>query len=305
MNVLINGASGYIGYHLLQEMLSNGHIVYAVCRNNKGFLVNIPKNQRLIIITCSQEELIDRIKKLQVDVWYQLLWEGACGELRKSAEVQIKNEIMAANAMETAHNIGCSKIIYTGTIYEHLVDDILSAENFNGSSFYIIAKKHASEITEQLAKKLGIKSIWCRFCHPIGRYMNENQMFAYAVKRFISNEVTEFSSCNQYFDIVSVSDLVRALRFIGEGNPKKNMYYLGSNSPRKLREYIEQAASICGYKREIGFGKRTDDGLVFKKEWFDASDFEREFGTFNQEGFEGGVESMIHYLGEERYEKFL
>lgn len=305
MNVLINGASGYIGYHLVQEMLSNGHIVYAVCRNNKGFLAHIPNNERLIIITCSQEELSKKIKNLQVDVWYQLLWEGACGELRKSAEVQIKNEIMAANAMETAYSIGCYKIIHTGTVYEYLANFILEAENFNGNSFYIIAKKHASEITEQLAKKLGIKSIWCRFCHPIGRYMNENQMFAYAVKRFISNEMTEFSSCNQYFDIVSVLDLVRALRFIGEGIPKKNMYYLGSNSPRKLCEYIEQAASICGYQQEIGFGKRNDDGLVFKKEWFDASDFEREFGAFEHDGFEGGVKNMIHYLGEKFYEKLL
>ncbi len=305
MNVLINGASGYIGYHLVNELISCGHTVYAVCRGRAGFSDEIKEAAGLKVIVCPQDKLYESVRGLKLDVWYQLLWEGACGELRKSAEVQLKNELMAVNSMEIANSIGCPKIIHTGTIYEKLTDDILSAEDFNGSSFYIMAKKHTSEITAQLAKRLGIKSVWCRFCHPVGRYMNENQMFAYAVKRFINNEPTEFGSCEQYFDIISVSDLVRALRLLGEESPRKNSYYLGSNSPRKLRDYIEEAAEICGYKAEIGFGKRKDDGLIFRKEWFDASDFEEEFGCFENDGFKGGVRSMINYFKEKNDEKLL
>lgn len=289
MNVLINGGSGYISYHLICEMLNSGYKVYAVCRNNLGFLKHIESSDLLNIIISEQDRLIDKIKDLKIDVWYQILWEGACGEKRKSPEIQLKNEIMAISAMRNAEAISCKKIVFTGTIYEKLTNSILEMNNFNNSSFYIMAKKHTHEITKQLAKTMNLEYVWVRFCHPIGKYMNENQLIPYAVKSFMKNEETMFGPCNNYFDIISVTDLAAALKIIGEN---KNLYYIGSGKTQKLRDYLSKAAEICDYTLPIGFGKKNDDGLVFQKEWFDNSDFEKEF-NFNMKGYESCVKSLL------------
>ena len=112
MNILINGASGFIGYHLIKELLDNNHNVIAICRKISTPLESLMSNPHLNVIVCSQQELFSNICNLKVDVWFQLLWEGACGVLRSSPNVQINNELLAIMAMEVAHAINCKKIIY-------------------------------------------------------------------------------------------------------------------------------------------------------------------------------------------------
>ena len=204
MKAVVNGASGYIGFHLINALLKNGHEVYAVCRKNIGLLENIQSSDGLHIVISEQNEIPKHFSGIAPDVWYQLAWEGAIGEMRALPDIQIKNEILSVNAMEIAHDIGCKKIIFTGTIYENTSGPILENPVFDKNSFYIIAKKHAHEMTLQLSKKLGIEYVWCTFCHPVGKYMNEKQLLPYAVKCFTRNEETVFGSCSQYFDIISV-----------------------------------------------------------------------------------------------------
>lgn len=278
MKAIVNGASGYIGYHLTNALLKNGHEVYALCRAGKGLIENIPQSDNLHIIISQQHDAYEKLIGTDYDVWYQLAWEGSSGEMRAFPEVQIRNEILSVNAMETAQKIACKKIIFTGTVYENISESILENPAFDKNSFYIIAKKHAHEMTLQLSKKLGIEYVWCTFCHPVGKYMSEKQLIPYAVKSFVNNEPTAFGSCSQYFDIISVEYLADALVVLGENKCSKNAYYIGSGQPRILREYITEAAQICGYGLEIGFGKRPDDGMIFKKEWFDCSEFVNEFG---------------------------
>ncbi|MCR4925394.1 MAG: NAD-dependent epimerase/dehydratase family protein [Clostridiales bacterium] len=293
MNIVINGASGYIGYHLTNELLNQGHTVYAICRSKPGFLEKIENNDNLKIITTSQQELEESIKDKAVDVFYHLLWEGACGELRASPEIQIKNELMALSALRIAEKIGCKKIIFTGTVYERLVEIIIKDDKFNKNSFYIISKAHTHQTTYELSKSMDIDYIWVQFCHPIGLYMGKNQLIPYAINAFRNNEETAFGKCENYFDIISVEDLAKALATLGVNDTKKNFYYIGSDEPKQLKSYITKAAELCGYKLEIGFGKRKDDGLIFEKEWFDSSSFVNEFYSLSENGFENAVKSML------------
>lgn len=292
MNIIVNGASGYIGYHLTAALINKGHTVYAVCRKNAGLLKHLPRSQRLNIVISQQSDIGKKLSSICPDVWYQTAWEGSLGNMRADPEVQIQNEILSVGAMQTAKDIGCKKIIYTGTVYENISEEILRNPAFDKNSFYILAKKHAYEMTFQLSKRLGIEYVWCRFCQPAGEYMSENQLLPYAIRSFVKNEPTAFGSCSQFFDIISVRYLAEALTVLGEKKCKKNVYYVGSGEPKILREYISKAAEICGYSLDIGFGKRPDDGMVFKKEWFDNSEFVSEFGSINGYSFEDTVSEM-------------
>ncbi len=292
MNVLINGASGYIGYHLTNELLSCGHKVYAVCRNSEGYLNNITKNDKLIIIKTSQEELEDKISDIHIDVWYHLIWDGSLGEKRTDPILQLSNVAMCVNALKTAERIGCKKIIFTGTVYENFADSIVSDPEKNKHAFYIISKKQAHELTLQMSKDMKIKYIWVQFCHPAGKYMNKNQLIPYAVNAFVNDDETAFGKCDNYFDIFAVEYLAEALRELGEKNTSKSMYYIGSGASKKLHEYIEKAAEICDYSLSIGFGKKPDDKLIFNNDWFDTIDLERDTGLKYTYSFENIVQNI-------------
>lgn len=291
MNIIVFGASGFIGYHLTKQLLDKGHTVYAFYNSSTGNLKYIENNQKLIIMNANKtESLID--SDISFDVWYHVAWSGTCGESRSDPLIQMNNEIIAVKAMYDALRLRCKKIIYTGTVYENIAESILKNKKFNKNSFYIIAKKHTREITYELSKKLGINYIWCSFCHPVGKFMNPNQMFPYAVNSFVNNNPTEFGSCSEYFDIMSVTDLINNFIILGQKDNKKCFYYLGSGNPRILREYLTEAAGICNYTREIGFGKRPDDEMIFLKEWFDCSEFEKEYNVNNKIKFKDIVDNL-------------
>lgn len=293
MNIVVNGASGYIGCHIVNELLSCGHNVFAVCRKKTGRLSDFDKNRNLNIIYCTQDSLELTLKNAGIDLWYQLSWEGANNSLRSEPMVQLKNEMMSVNALETAVKIGCKKIIYTGTVYERAATNILNSPKFNKNSFYIISKKHLHEVTYQLSKKYDIGYVWCQFCHPIGIGMAENQMIPSVVKAFVKCNDIVFGECNQVYDILSVKNLARAFRILGENENKKNFYYIGSGNPKTLKEYIQETARICQYTKKLSFGVRNDDGMRYKKEWFDSSEFIGEFGTYEVESYEEAILELV------------
>lgn len=298
MNVVVNGASGYIGYHLTKKLIESGNKVYALYKDKLNNLSMINPDENLKIINVSQTDISQELCDKKIDVWFQLAWNGASGSLRINPYKQVENELMSIESMKIAETIGCKKIIFTGTIYENLLSCILADEKFNNSSFYIMAKNHTHELTLQMSKNMNIKYVWVQFCHPVGEYMNENQFIPYAVKAFMTNEDTEFGKCDQYYDIVSVHDLADALILLGQSAPKKNYYFVGSEKPKLLKDYLSEAAEICGYKKNIGFGKRADDGLIFEKQWFDISEFSSEFGWKPKYKFNDIIEELISYFRE-------
>ncbi|MCR5824512.1 MAG: NAD(P)-dependent oxidoreductase [Lachnospiraceae bacterium] len=273
MNVLVNGASGYIGYHLTKNLLENGHRVYAVCRTSEGHLTEFAGNEDLTVIKTEQSVLEEKIKGLNIDVWYQLLWDGALGEKRSDVNLQLTNVKMYLDALNTAEKMGCKKIIYTGTVYEKLSENILKNDAANMHSFYILAKKQAHDLTLQLSKGMKIGYAWVNFCHPMGKYMNPKQVGPYALELFKRKEKGCFGPCRHLFDIIPVSYLADGLRLLGERDTHKKEYYVGSGAPRLLRDILTDMAKECGYDGPIGFDERPDDGLVFEAEWFDTKDF--------------------------------
>lgn len=298
MNVVVSGASGYIGYHLVKKLLDIGNNVYALYKNEPGNLNRINEDESLKKLDVSQLDVRKKLCGKNIDVWFQLAWNGASGPLRSDPDKQVENELMSIESMKTAEAIGCKKIVFTGTIYENLLSCILEDEKFNNNSFYIMSKKHTHELTLQMSKAMNIEYVWVQFCHPVGEYMNEKQFIPYAVKSFMSDLDTEFGECSQYYDIISVHDLVNALILLGQSESKQNHYFIGSTNPQLLKDYLLIAAEICGYKKNIGFGKRPDDGLIFEKEWFDTSEFCSEFRWNPEHKFEDIVKELVLYFSE-------
>ena len=293
MKAIVTGASGYIGFHLVSELLKEGYTVYAVCKNSPGYLENIEDKSNLILLDAAVSEIENRMKSEVPDIFYHLAWQGTLGDQRADAGVQIENEILSVEAMYAAKRIGCKKIIFTGTVYERMTDEMLASEKFYGNSFYCISKKHTQDMVRQMAKQMNMKTVWVQFCHPVGKYMNEKQLFPYAVQAFCRNEPTQFGSCENFFDIITVKYLVKGLRLLGENDVPGYLYYIGSGKPRILREYLEETAKRLNYQLPVGFGIRPDDGLDLQENWFDTTTFERDTGMRCEDSIENLIESIV------------
>lgn len=289
---VVTGGTGFLGVHLIEELTRNGTEVMAICRPDSGNRERLKDKAGVELIECD----MDSIEKLPLliahrdcDAFFHLAWEGASGKLRTDYSIQQKNAVNCCNAAVAAKTLGCRKIIFTGTVYEKLCESIIGSDNFKTPAFYLLSKKYAYDMLSQLTKQIGLDFVWCTFFHPIGKYIKQEQMMAYAVACLLKGEQPAFGKAQEPYDIVAVEDIVYGLFLAGVTNLAKSKYYIGSGAPKRLFEYLERVQELVNPNVPLGIGVRPDDGLRFSFDWLDCSEFMTETGYNPRISFEKAV----------------
>lgn len=297
--VLVTGATGFIGYHLVKELSERGIEVYAVCSTASIHQDRLKLFSRVKVISCDLNELKkipDMILERDFDAVYHLAWQGASGELRTNCEVQIDNIKWLVTLVEVAKKLCCSKIVVTGTVCEKMCDEIFHKAVFHKSYYYLLAKKTAYEFMRMNCMQENISLVWCDFYHPIGKYNKIEQLIANTIWKMERGEIPRFSSGTQLFDVIAVEDLAHGLYLAGEKTLKRDQYFIGSGQPKALREYLLEVKAIVKPDAQMEFGFYPDDGLRIKKEWLDIQEFSMETGYKPRLSFEEGVISTWNWI---------
>ena len=136
---IVSGATGFIGIHLVNELIKNGVKVVALCREGSVNSERIPKEASAVC--CGMDDyhkLSEILKDGGYDVFYHLAWEGATGSGRANAELQTKNALRTLEALKAANAVGCDKFIATGTVYENFYEQMSDSNEFKNAAFYIM-----------------------------------------------------------------------------------------------------------------------------------------------------------------------
>jgi nucleoside-diphosphate-sugar epimerase len=283
-HAIVTGATGFIGLHLVSELLERGNRVTAFCLKNDPGISRLPPEAGIV---CDMQNLP------QADMFYHLAWASASGPGRADAVTQSQNAGLTLQALEAAHMLGCKRFIALGTVYERLAGQIMEANRFKGPDFYVLTKAYAHKMANRLAFKLGIDFAWCAICHPIGRHIKPEQLMAGVIAALKAKKSPPLGPCTAIFDIVAVEDVARGLALLGEAdNLAHREYYIGSGKPKPLRAWLEEARQALGAETPLGFGEKPDDGLRFEEGWFDISALQADTGYTPQISFAEAVRNV-------------
>lgn len=297
--VIVTGATGFIGCHLVKLLIAQGIDVYAICSSNSFNMDRLSGYKEVKIFCCDLKNismLPELISERGFDAIYHLAWEGASGELRADCNVQINNIKWTSKLAEVAYKIGCKKIVVTGTVCEMQCDAILNKDYFLKSSYYLLAKRSSYEILRTNCIQKGISLVWCTFYHPIGKYNKREQLIANTIWKLEAGETPQFSNALQLFDVIDVKDLAFGLFLAGDKQLKKDRYFIGSGNPRGLAEYLIEVRNIVNPKAELQFGIYPNDDLPMKREWLDVEEFSRETGFKARISFADSVMTTWNWI---------
>jgi nucleoside-diphosphate-sugar epimerase len=287
-HAIVTGATGFIGAHLVRELIGRGARVTAFCLRGDPAIGRLPPEAG---VACDMQNLP------QADTFYHLAWAGASGPGRADAVAQSRNAALTLEALAAAHRLGCKRFIALGTAYERLAGQIVAAGRFTGPDFYVLTKDYAHKMASQLAHKLGIGFAWCTICHPIGRMAKPEQLMATVLAALMAKKSPPLGPCTAPYDIVAVEDVARGLALLGEAaGLTRRAYYIGSGKPRPLRAWLEEARRVLEAETPLGFGEQPDDGLRFEESWFDIADLRQDTGYAPQVGFAEAVRNVAAYL---------
>lgn len=257
MEIIVTGATGFIGVALCQELIKGGHNVTAVVRKNSAKKNKLDKRVKIIELN------LDELNKLEgkYDIFYHLAWNGSSGSDRNDFDIQMSNIKFTAEAMRAAVKCGCKKFIGAGSQAEYGVVRKMCNEDTLPKPFmmYGAAKLATYNMCNILAKQLGISFVWPRIYSVYGVGENSGTLMSYLVDCLKNNVKAELSPCENMWDFMYITDCVKALRLLGENSQTEGIYNVSAGKPKLLKEFVNQAKMVVNPKAEIEFGAKASD----------------------------------------------
>lgn len=292
-SIIITGATGFIGGVLLDKFQSQGYKVYAIVRKESDSSRIEQKAEILVSDGENWESLKGKINAAGDKIFYHLAWQGVNGSDKGDAEIQIDNIRAGIRVAKFANEIGCTKFLCAGSIAEEGLRSIQELDKAPVGLLYAAAKRSLRILLETYCKSVGLHFVWMQFSNVYGAENRTGNIIGYTLENILSDKEACFGPAQQPYDLISVNDLAEAAYRLGVKDTKRNYYFIGSGTPRKLEGYLRKIGEIAGKDEFIKIGVKPDDGIRYSWDMFDNTLLEEEIGEYITESFEKAVQITI------------
>lgn len=162
---------------------------------------------------------------------------------------------------------------------------------------YGVAKHCAHLMLEDYCKNIGQPFVWMQFSNIFGETNKTGNLVSYTLGELEKGNEATFGPAAQPYDFIYVDDLLEAVYRLGSAETSQSCYYIGSGSPRILKDYLLTIGELAGKKDKIGIGIRPDDGIRYSMDMFDTSALKAAIGEYVSTSFEEGIRRCLSNQG--------
>lgn len=272
-DVLVTGAAGFIGLHLVFELVNHGSTVYALIENTdevgKNKLLNISSD---IIIVDSFEQMIKNPEDCpEFDCIFHLATVGvnpAFNNIERFCDVNIK---MACQLINFAKSNKTKLLVNFGSCFEYGDHgNVLLTEDMDcrPESLYAISKNASTNLSICYAKRQGVNLITVRPFGVFGEGEGDARLVPSIIKSCLHNEVIKTTAGEQIRDFVNVKDVVKAVIALTEADYiPYEIYNICSDNPISVRDFIFEIVDTCNFDHSLidfgGIPYRDNEAMVF------------------------------------------
>lgn len=294
-NVIVTGGNGFIGSSLIKKLVANGIKVVAVDITFQG--ERLPESELITKIeSCVDASLVEKLPAEEYDAFYHLAWKGVNGADKAIPSVQLANIQMAIDCADICKKLNVKKYLCAGTVAENATFSLPNLEKTSGGMMYGVAKHACRLILEDYCKNIGQQFVWMQFSNIYGVGNKTGNLVSYTLGELMTGNEATFGPALQPYDFIYVDDLIEAVYRLGEKETNKAFYYIGSGSPRQLKEYLLRIGELAGYADKIGIGIRPDDGIKYSMDMFCNDDLVDAVGEYVSTDFDNGINKTIEWL---------
>ncbi|MCW4078656.1 NAD-dependent epimerase/dehydratase family protein [Segatella copri] len=294
-NVIVTGGNGFIGSSLIKKLVANGIKVVAVDITFQG--ERLPESELITKIeSCVDASLVEELPVEEYDAFYHLAWKGVNGADKANPSVQLANIQMAIDCADICKKLNVKKFLCAGTVAENATFSLPNLEKTSGGMMYGVAKHACRLILEDYCKNIGLQFVWMQFSNIYGVGNKTGNLVSYTLGELMTGNEATFGPALQPYDFIYVDDLIEAVYRLGEKETNKAFYYIGSGSPRQLKEYLLRIGELAGYADKIGIGIRPDDGIKYSMNMFCNDDLVDAVGEYVSTDFDNGINKTIEWL---------
>ena len=272
----ITGGAGFIGSHLVDRLLKEGHKVTVYDNLSKGHLENISHNLKNKNFEFIKEDLLDfeTLKKAMKS--HNVIWHFAANtDIRKGNEItdlDLKNcTIATRNVLEAMRQLGIDKILFpsSSTVYGDMKGIYLSESDgpLLPLSLYGAGKLASEGLISAYSFLFDIKAWIFRFGNVVGARMDHSVIFDFIQKlKRNSKELLILGNGKQRKNFFLIEDCIDGMLTAFKKSKKQcDVYNLGNESftgVNKIAKIIIEEMGLKNVKLKYTGGKTGWKGDV-------------------------------------------
>jgi len=254
MKVLITGASGYIGKHVVKAALNQGHEVYVSDFQYKGI------DDRAIIVDQplfdGSKDIFDRLGK--PDVLIHLAWRD--GFIHNSA-AHMKDLSAHVEFLENMIDGGLKYVTVMGSMHEvgYWEGAITADSPCNPMSMYGIAKNALRQALLLYTKDKDVNLHWLRAYYIYGDDSRGSSIFAKLCQaEEDGKEEFPFTTGKNKYDFIHVDELAKQIVLASTQSEVNGVINVCTGNPMSLADKVESYIKEHNFKIKLKYGAFPD-----------------------------------------------
>jgi dTDP-6-deoxy-L-talose 4-dehydrogenase (NAD+) len=254
MKIAVTGASGFIGRHVLNTLLSEKSEIFAITRDGKK-LANLDKRINVVELNTNDSDLNFFEKTGSPDVLIHLAWNGLPNY--KSLH-HFETELpMQYSFLKSMIDGGLSSLLVTGTCFEYgMQSGPISADMpTKPNNPYGYAKDALRKQLEFLKSTKQFNLTWARLFYMYGEGQPSTSLFPKLKEAVLrGDDVFNMSGGEQLRDYLPVSDVARNIVQLAIAQSDAGPINICSGNPISVRRLVEQWISENNWNIKLNLG---------------------------------------------------
>lgn len=328
MKILVTGGAGFIGYHLCEQLLKEGHTVVALDNVNDYYDPNLKydrlsqlgiakaeasvwnlqvastKHKALQFVRMNLEDreaLPELFKRESFDLVCNLAAQAGVRYSIENPEVYIDTNVVGfLNVLECCRNNDIKKLVYasSSSVYGNSIDVPFTEKQSVDEpiSIYAATKKSNELMAHTYAHLFGVNAVGLRFFTVYGPWGRPDMAMFLFTDAIINNKpIKVFNEGNLSRDFTFISDIIAGVTAViqNEVQPGNTILNIGNSKPVKLLDFIEAIEVALG-KKAIKEMLPMQDGDV-NQTWASVEAMREHYNYQPSVSVEDGITAFVKW----------
>jgi UDP-glucose 4-epimerase len=300
---LVTGGAGFMGSHVAEHLIRNGHEVVVFDDLSGGFADNVPKGATFVKGSILDHELIDRIfEQYSFDYVYHLAAYAAEGLSHFIKRFNYNNNLIGSvNLINACVNHGVKCFVFTSSIAVYGTGRTPLQEDMTPipEDPYGISKMAVEQELRVSHEMFGLEYIIFRPHNVYGERQNILDRYRNVVGIFMNQilrgePLTTFGDGTQIRAFTHIDDIAPIIATSVDVFAAKNQVFnLGADEPYTINELARIVMEEMGSKCEI---IHLDPRNEVKVAFSDHSKAHQVFGKHSQTSLQMGIRAMAKWV---------
>lgn len=254
MKILVTGATGFVGNHVMQQLLQSKHEIIASAMH-RNLQQTWSGKVRFVAYDLYQQRENPYVFFDQPDILIHLAWDHLDNF---SSDLHIQKTLPVHKAFINALIAGgLKRIVVAGTCLEYGLQEGCLAETSNSAPVisYAIAKDALRKYLEELKAQHSFEFLWLRLFYMYGKGQQEKSILQQLEKAIQAGEKSfNMSGGEQWRDYLPVETMASRIVQAALSDAKNEIVNCCSGHPVSIKELVTEYLNKAGVEMKLNLG---------------------------------------------------